>query len=63
MVRNIAGLLVEIGEGERPPDWLDEVLAGRDRRLGGGTAPAHGLTLWRVGYDDELPDPDPDDED
>jgi tRNA pseudouridine38-40 synthase len=62
MVRNIAALLIEIGEGERPPEWLDEVLASRDRRLGGGTAPPHGLTLWRVGYDDEEPDPDPDEE-
>ena len=59
MVRNIAALLVEIGEGERPPEWVDEVLAGRDRRLGGGTAPPQGLTLWRVGYGDEEPDLDP----
>ena len=63
MVRNMAALLVEVGEGERPPEWIDDVLASRDRRLGGGTAPAHGLTLWRVGYDDERPEPDPANED
>jgi tRNA U38,U39,U40 pseudouridine synthase TruA len=35
---------------------LDEVLAARDRRIGVATAPAHGLTFWRVGYDGEAPD-------
>jgi tRNA pseudouridine38-40 synthase len=59
MVRTIAALLVEIGEGRRPPEWLDEVVAGRDRRHGGGTAPPHGLILWRVGYGDDEPEPDP----
>lgn len=50
MVRNIAGLLVEIGSGERPTDWAGEVLAGRDRCRGGIAAPAHGLTLVAVDY-------------
>jgi tRNA pseudouridine38-40 synthase len=58
MVRNIAALLVEIGEGRREVPWVDEVLAARDRRCGGGTAPPHGLILWRIGYPGEGPDPD-----
>ena len=48
MVRNIVGSAVEVGRGAREPEWLGEVLAGRDRRRAGPTAPAHGLTLLRV---------------
>jgi len=50
MVRNIVGSAVEVGRGARPPGWLADVLATRDRRLAGPTAPAHGLTLIRVLY-------------
>jgi tRNA pseudouridine38-40 synthase len=50
MVRNIAGLLVHIGQGEARPAFAAEVLAGRDRRLAPATAPASGLYLWRVHY-------------
>jgi tRNA pseudouridine38-40 synthase len=59
MVRNIAALLVEVGHERKPVSWIDEVLASRDRRFGGGTAPPQGLTLWRVGYGMDEPDPDP----
>lgn len=52
MVRNIVGALIEIGEGRREPDWLDALLASRDRRLGPKTAPPEGLTLWSVGYEE-----------
>ena len=55
MVRSITGALVEIGRGARPLTWIDELLLERDRRLGPMTAPARGLTLWRVGYDDDDP--------
>lgn len=51
MVRNIVGSLLAIGRGERPVDWLAEVLEGRDRRCAGITAPAQGLYLVEVGYD------------
>jgi tRNA pseudouridine38-40 synthase len=50
MVRNIVGSAVEVGRGARAPAWLAEVLAGRDRRRAGPTAPAHGLLLVRVLY-------------
>jgi tRNA pseudouridine38-40 synthase len=50
MVRNIAGVLMAIGEGEKPVEWSREVLEARDRTLGGVTAPPYGLYLTRVGY-------------
>ena len=50
MVRNLVGVLVEIGRGAAPPDWAAEVLAGRDRTRAGVTAPAQGLTMVGVSY-------------
>lgn len=50
MVRNLVGVLCAIGAGEREPGWAAEVLAGRDRRLGGVTAPPDGLYLARIDY-------------
>ena len=54
MVRNIAGVLIAIGAGERPIDWSREVLEYRDRTLGGVTAPPQGLYLVGVGYPAEF---------
>ncbi|MDZ7641100.1 MAG: tRNA pseudouridine synthase A [Desulfurivibrio sp.] len=51
MVRNLAGTLLEIGRDKRTPESLPQLLADRDRSRAGPTAPAHGLTLWRVLYD------------
>jgi tRNA pseudouridine38-40 synthase len=50
MVRNIVGTLLEVGRGRRPAEWVAAVLAGRDRRQAGPTAPAHGLYLLSVRY-------------
>jgi tRNA pseudouridine38-40 synthase len=50
LVRGIAGALAEVGLGRRPPSWVAEVLAARDRRLAPKTAPARGLTLIEVLY-------------
>ncbi|MDR2108374.1 MAG: tRNA pseudouridine(38-40) synthase TruA [Coriobacteriales bacterium] len=50
MVRVIAGTLVEVGLRRREPAWVAEVLAARDRRAAGPTAPAQGLTFWCVRY-------------
>ncbi|QQE74710.1 tRNA pseudouridine(38-40) synthase TruA [Brevibacillus composti] len=53
MVRIIVGTLVEVGQGKRQPDELLSILQGRDRELAGKTAPAKGLTMWEVFYEDE----------
>ncbi|MBL8873165.1 MAG: tRNA pseudouridine(38-40) synthase TruA [Planctomycetaceae bacterium] len=50
MVRNIVGTLVEVGHGKHPPEWIDELLAKRDRSSAGQTAPAAGLCLMEVLY-------------
>lgn len=50
MVRNIAGVLMMIGMDAKPVSWAGEVLASRDRRLGGVTAAADGLYLAAVRY-------------
>jgi tRNA pseudouridine38-40 synthase len=52
MVRNIVGTLAEIGRGTRRPEWMSELLAGRDRTRSGPTAPPEGLALVRVLYGD-----------
>ena len=50
MVRNIAGSLILVGRGERPVEWIGEVLDGRDRRLAGPTAPPQGLYFVGAEY-------------
>jgi tRNA pseudouridine38-40 synthase len=54
MVRNIAGSLIAVGRGERPADWIAEVLDSRDRRCAGVTAPPQGLYFMRVDYPAEF---------
>jgi tRNA pseudouridine38-40 synthase len=53
MVRNIAGVLLTVGRGDRPAEWVEEVLEHRDRTRGGVTAPAGGLYLVGVRYPPE----------
>jgi tRNA pseudouridine38-40 synthase len=50
-VRNMAGTLKLVGLGRWQPDDVARALAARDRRAGGPTAPAEGLTLIAVEYD------------
>ncbi|ACB92084.1 tRNA pseudouridine synthase A [Xylella fastidiosa M23] len=45
MVRNIVGSLLMVGTGERPMEWIAELLAGRDRTMAGPTASARGLVF------------------
>ncbi len=49
-VRNIVGTLALVGAGRWEPARVGAVLAARDRRLAGPTAPASGLTLLAVRY-------------
>ena len=50
MVRNITGCLLEIGMKKRPPQWIAELLAAKDRTLAAATAKAEGLYLVAVDY-------------
>ena len=50
MVRNIAGALMLVGSGQRPPDWIADLLAAGDRTRGADTAAAEGLYLTGVTY-------------
>jgi tRNA pseudouridine38-40 synthase len=50
MCRGIVGTLVQIGYGRFPADEIQAMLAHKDRRAAGMTAPAHGLVLWKVFY-------------
>ncbi len=54
MVRNIAGVLIAIGMGNKPPEWAKEVLVAKNRSLGGVTAPPYGLYLAEVYYPEEF---------
>ena len=51
MVRNIVGCLVYVGKGKHPPQWMKEVLEGRDRSLAAPTFAPNGLYLKRIHYD------------
>ncbi|MFM7556970.1 MAG: tRNA pseudouridine(38-40) synthase TruA, partial [Alphaproteobacteria bacterium] len=51
MVRNIVGSLIQVGNGNRPPEWIAELLKGRDRELAAPTFSPYGLYLARVDYD------------
>ncbi|MFJ5966037.1 MULTISPECIES: tRNA pseudouridine(38-40) synthase TruA [unclassified Bacillus (in: firmicutes)] len=51
MVRIIAGTLLEVGAGKFRPEDVKAMLAARNRKAAGKTAPSHGLYLWEVFYD------------
>ena len=51
MVRNLVGTLLCVGDGRQPGHWPAAVLAARDRRIAGATAPPGGLYLTGVTYD------------
>lgn len=53
MVRIIVGTLIEVGRGAKSPKDIEKMLSGLDRGLAGPTAPAHGLTLVNIEYDNK----------
>jgi len=50
MCRGIVGTIVQVGLGKFSPTEIKRMLAKKDRRVSGMTAPAHGLVLWKVFY-------------
>jgi tRNA pseudouridine38-40 synthase len=50
MCRGIVGTIVQVGAGKFACLQVKKMFAGKDRRLSGMTAPAHGLVLWKVFY-------------
>ena len=51
MVRAIVGTLVQGALGKIEPSEMAAILAARDRKQAGKTAPAHGLCLVRIFYE------------
>lgn len=51
MVRNIIGCLVYVGKCKHPPEWLAEILDGRERRFAAPTFAPDGLYLRRIQYE------------
>ena len=54
MVRSVAGTLLEVGRGKLEADDVARILAAKDRKEAGPTAPASGLYLLRVLYGGEV---------
>lgn len=52
MVRAIVGTLVEVGRGRINPQEFRKILESKDRKKAGPTAPAHGLFLKEVKYNE-----------
>lgn len=50
MCRGIVGTLAQVGQEKFAPSEIPEMIATKDRRAAGMSAPAHGLVLWKVFY-------------
>jgi len=59
MVRNIVGVLMAVGAGQRPLEWVSEVLEAKDRTKGGVTAHPYGLYFMKVEYPERFEIPHP----
>ncbi|RYY01486.1 MAG: tRNA pseudouridine(38-40) synthase TruA [Gammaproteobacteria bacterium] len=54
MVRNIVGVLLAVGAGDKPSSWVGEILAAKNRSAGGVTARPYGLYLVSVDFPSEF---------
>ena len=54
MVRIIAGTLIKAGAGDLEPEQMKDILAAEDRSAAGPTAPAHGLTMIGLEYEESI---------
>ena len=54
MIRCLAGALEAVGSGKIQPDDIKTILEAKQRTLAPETAPAHGLFLMKVFYDEEM---------
>ena len=54
MVRNMVGVLLAIGEGKQPVNWVKSLMAAKDRKRATVTAPPQGLYLTGVQYPDSF---------
>jgi tRNA pseudouridine38-40 synthase len=52
MVRNLVGTFIEVGRGYFEPESISQILAAKSRKAAGPTAPASGLFLKQVDYED-----------
>ncbi|MCT7756750.1 MAG: tRNA pseudouridine(38-40) synthase TruA [Lactobacillus iners] len=52
MVRIITGLLIDIGHGQKDVEDVEKIILAKDRQKARNTAPASGLYLYHVFYDD-----------
>ena len=51
MVRNLVTAICQVAQGERPAEWIDELLKSNDRRALVEAAPPHGLVFWQAYYE------------
>jgi tRNA pseudouridine38-40 synthase len=56
MVRSLVGTMVDVGRGYTTPGEFSSILSANDRREGGPNAPARGLTLESVRYEETVDD-------
>jgi tRNA pseudouridine38-40 synthase len=46
----MVGTLLEIGQNNKKPDWIEELFLSKNRVLAGPTMPAKGLVLKKIEY-------------
>lgn len=54
MVRNMVGVLMAVGVGDKPASWVGKVLAAKNRSAGGVTSRPFGLYLVSVDFPSEF---------